>query len=199
MQPGSSNTDWLLAAGAIISALGVWGGVITAWTQLKSWRNQLLTQRKSEIAENILSAAYEIDDVMRRVRSIVEHVPIEKVGEKLFIYNEKIRRLNENSSSFDMLRKNQVRAKFVIQNPAVDRAIDQLFDARAEFRVAIEMMAMYENNPPQSEDSRKNYNESQRNIYSTGSSRDKIYVSIQDALIKLETLLGPFVKLNDNR
>lgn len=199
LQASSSSTDWLLAVGAILSALGVWGGVFVAWTQLKGWKAQSLIQRKSELAEGILSAAYEIDDVMRNVRSPVEDVPAGKRDDKYFIFNEKIRRFNELSASFQLLRKAQVKAKFIIQEAAVDRAIEQLFQARSDFRVAINMLAMYVDNPPQGEDSKKLYRESQRDMYGTYSSSDRIHTSIQDALLKLETLLGPFVRLNGGR
>ncbi len=198
MESGPSITDWMQALSGIVSAAGVVGGILVAWCQLNSWRNQSLVQRRSELAENILSAAKEIDDVMRNVRSLFgSGVPEDKRADKYFILNEKLRRLNDNSAAFQFLRKSQVKAKFIIQDTAVDAAIEQLFQARVDFLEAIDSVATYRDNPPQSDESKKLLNESERDMYGTYSDRDRINRSIQDALIKLEVRLGPTVRLND--
>ena len=191
--------DWISAIASLVSAIAVVVGAYLGLQQISVWRTQSLQQKRASLAEDILSLAHEIDDVMRLVRSPFESIPLEKKDDKYYILDARFSRLSERNEVFDKMRKTQVRAKFILRDTEVEKAIDKLFQARRNFNVALEMLALYARDPPQSDESKDIYLQSRRTLYGTFSDDDELHTSIQVALATLELRLGPTVRLNDGR
>jgi hypothetical protein len=188
-------TDWMSAIGNLASGLGVLAGVLLTARQFEIWRKQALVQKKAALAEDILSSAYEVNDVLECVRSSFESLPQEELSNKYYTLNAKMKRLQENRACFDNLRRHQVRAKFLIGDDAVDNSIQELFKARQSVWAALATLGAFVDDPPRDEDNRKLAVELRSQIYAKYTERDKLSKEINEALDCLKEKLGPYVRM----
>ncbi len=136
-----SITDWI---GAISSALGVIVvvvGLLVAFKQLAAWRVEKRAVRRSEIAEELLIAAYNASDLLKSVRSRFDSIPIEKDKDKIFPLQRRYDRFSTNAEIFKSLRQAQFRSIAIIGNEEVDSAVNTLFKIRGEIMSTIEIYA----------------------------------------------------------
>lgn len=189
-------TDWMSGIGNLASGVGVLIGVVLTARQFSIWREQALTHKKSTLAEDVLSAAYDVSDVLEYVRSAFESVPREEISNKMYTLQAKMKRLHEHHTAFDALRRHQIRAKFVIGDESVDQAIQELFKARQSVWAALSTLAEYVDDPPQDNEGREFVVKLRSEIYAKYSANDEISKNVENAIRALRERLGPLVQLS---
>ena len=72
--------DWLGVGANLITTFAVAAGVLIAWRQLEAWKGEHVSKRRAEIAEQLLSAAYEVRSGLHATRSPMEFVSQDEGG-----------------------------------------------------------------------------------------------------------------------
>ena len=197
-QTFSSITDWMSAVGSDLSAIGVVVGVFLAWKQLGTWRAHAKALRKAEIAEGLLASASSVVDLMKAVRTPLASVPIDQSKNKNYVVEQKIKRLSEGGTIFQTMRQFQVKAKIVIQDTKVDGAVEKLFQTRLDFWNAVEILIDYDNvaSKELKPEEKELLVEARRSVFATYGTKDALNQTMSDALLELETYLGPTIRMN---
>ena len=98
-----SGVDWSLTKD-IVSMIGTIGVLTIGVVGLSTWRKQLLGTSKYQVAKDILTATYRLQDAMQAVRSPMVYLKREEVEagnqlkEEQRVYSERLRYLDEQKS-----------------------------------------------------------------------------------------------------
>jgi hypothetical protein len=190
-------TDWISSIANALSAAGVLFGIAIAWKQLHNWKNQSKIQRKVETAEQILSSAYSVVDLIKAVRSPLESVPKDQINNKTYVLDQKLRRLGEGSSVFESLRLAQIKARTLLQDQKVDAAIEKLFQSRLDFWNGVDVLADYVDARTLTQEEKNLVKEARQRVFATYGPHDTLHQQMMNALTELDRYLGPIVRLND--
>lgn len=93
----------------VVAIIGTVGALTIGVLGLSTWRRQLHGTSKFQVAKNILTTTYRIQDAMQAVRSPVLHLRKEEVEagrrleEEQRIYSERLQNLNEQRSELRTL------------------------------------------------------------------------------------------------
>ena len=190
-------TDWISAISAGISAVAVLVGLIYAYRQLSTWKSEAIHRRRAEVAEDVLAAAHSAVDILNSLRSPMSMVPAEEVDNKTFVIEQKGKRLAEANSVFETLRHSQIRAKAVINNDDVDSAVDDLFSARRDFSLGLQILAEYAHDGRRElpDDEKAIFVGARRNVFGLTNDEDLLNVSMETALGTLNDHLQPIVQM----
>ncbi|MBL1436766.1 MAG: hypothetical protein COB08_011295 [Rhodobacteraceae bacterium] len=114
-----------------------------AFKQLEAWRVEKRAIRRSEIAEELIIAAYNASDFLKSVRSPFDSIPKDKASDKLFPLQRRYEQFSKHSDLFERLRQAQFRSIAIIGNEDVDSAVNILFSIRGEIISTIEIYTDY--------------------------------------------------------
>ncbi|MBQ4826207.1 hypothetical protein J4729_16850 [Leisingera sp. HS039] len=114
-------------------ASGVW----VAYRQLGAWRSEAQAKRKSDVAEEVISAANEADSALRFIRSPWSSIPPSGLDGKGWQWRERLERIDQRKPDFARLRKAQVRFRAFVGDREVDEAVEKLFSIRQEVWAAV--------------------------------------------------------------
>ncbi|PWW34556.1 hypothetical protein DFO83_11183 [Idiomarina loihiensis] len=93
----------------LVAIIGTFGALAIGILGLNTWRRQLHGTSKFEVAKNILTTTYKIEDAIQAVRSPMLHLRKEEVEagraleEEQRIYSERLQRLNEKRAELRTL------------------------------------------------------------------------------------------------
>ncbi len=198
LQAPTALTDWVSAIANSISSLGILVGLCVGWRQLNIWKRQIRQQRKAEVADKVFSSAHSAVDVMNSVRSPFERIPKAKLGNKTHVFEQRALRLIEASSIFQDLRYAQVRASVLLQDPKVDKVVEQIFQTRIDFWNALDILIDYSNVAGELHDNEKSLvKDARRTVYASYGNSDTLHQQLSQALKELEVYLGPTMRLNE--
>jgi hypothetical protein len=193
-----SIADWLAAISSAVSTIAVVGGLFYAHNQIGVWRTEARSRRRAEIAEDVLAASQGATDILNGLRSPLSSIPKEELSNKAYTYEERGRRLAERASEFEALRGAQVRAKAILQDSAVDAAITEIFSCRAEFWIALDLLAEYagQDFKDLTPEEKEMVKEARANAFGRGRKEDPLGTRLDSAIAVLESHLGPIVRLD---
>jgi hypothetical protein len=138
-----SIAEVVAAVAQLGSALAIGAGVWVAHSQLNAWRQERLGIRRSEVAEELLLASMRAEDALRDIRHQLDSIPMDKLGDKVFPYQQRYDRLVSYNQTFRSLRDAQIKARAVFNDEEVDQAVETLLLARSKVAIAIEILADY--------------------------------------------------------
>ena len=187
--------DWLSAGGNLITAVAVATGVFIAWKQLSIWKNEAVTRRRAEVAEGLLSAAYNVDDILRSLRSPFDSIPIEEKDNPRYIYEQRYKRFVERSEDFAELRRAEVRAFPFFQHTTLKDVIAVFYKVRADAMIAIDMLSSRTDLAGEDQDTREMYAQMRHDMYGSYSARDVLGQKQIAAMKALEEMLLPAIRL----
>ncbi|CAO1665086.1 Putative uncharacterized protein [Halomonas sp. R57-5] len=93
----------------LVAIIGTFGALAIGILGLNTWRRQLHGTSKFEVAKNILTTTYKIEDAIQAVRSPMLHLRKEEVEagraleQEQRIYSERLQRLNEKRAELRTL------------------------------------------------------------------------------------------------
>ena len=190
-------TEWITAISGAISALAVIVGLIAAFRQLNSWKNQEKSKARSENAKKVMVAALSIGDVLESVRHPFSSIPKAELKNKYYDFERRLKLLQDNYATFNELRLAQFEARLLAFDSKIDLAIVEFFKIRNEFHNAVWLMSDYLEIKPSSPEELQMLKESREILYATGGDKDSIKKRIDTSTSVLESLLGPIIRLND--
>ena len=186
------SADAISAAGDLLSGLGVCVGLFFAWQQLSSWKLQTISNKRAEVAEEALLAAYQFDDALRILRSRFKRYYLEEgetsdVAARRYLA-ERLKLLGERQAD---LRRAQIRARAVLDSDDLDKEIDILTDIAVETRLAHESL-IEPVNRPMSIDERELV-DIRRIAYGSYDEKDALGVRQIEALGRIKKILRPLI------
>lgn len=189
-------TDWITAVASFLSAIGLIVGIVVAFKQLNIWKSEAKTNRKREVAEELLLSANKAMDVLRQARHLMDRVPPEKADDRKFTYERRMKILAEANPIFESLRYAQIRAASVLQDTELENAAKSIVQSRVELFVELELIVENLDNPaPDDEEFRKMLTEARRTVFGTWSERDTFGSKLLADLKLIELRTGPFVRM----
>ncbi|MCY4065218.1 MAG: hypothetical protein OXF57_02490, partial [Rhodospirillaceae bacterium] len=171
---------------------------------LRSWKQELLGKRQSEIAEQAIVAAASVRDAFAYVRSPAsfkgegqtrnrESDEKEKISEVLDQDFVPIERLNKFTDEFAQLRSTMLLCKAHFEE-GVTEPFDELFRIRSEIiRAARFRMMISRNNRLYNEKREEQYFQREEIIWDHGD-EDKLNPRIEKAVSNIETYFGELLK-----
>ncbi len=182
----------------LITTIAVVVGVCITLIQLKQWRNEARTTKRSEVAEELISSAYNVSDALKHIRNPFSSIPKDKANDKRYSYEVRYKRITDTGDLFKELRQRQIRALAVIGDKDVDRSVNDLFNIRSEVATAIEMLAdRAEESDYSSEDDETKalYKKLRRKMFGRYSEADEIWVIQERAIKTIDDKLRPIARL----
>ncbi len=186
-------TDWIGSLSNLVSAVFVGFGLAVAWYQLGSWREQARTQKRVDLAANILSTSFEILDVLSSARNPLSSVPREKASDPRYIYQRRMQFIQDHAELFITLRKAQIQTRIFVFDKKIDTAIQTMFDVRNDLWNAADMLVEYADEKPNTNGERCMLMEA-RSVLFGQPSGDKTRKKLDDSMKILEVLLGEIVR-----
>ncbi|WP_157935983.1 hypothetical protein [Paracoccus zhejiangensis] len=186
-----SNTSQLISSFAVIA------GVVIAYQQLTSWRDQRQATRRSEVAEEAILFANRVSDELKRIRNPLDSIPIEEKDNKLFGVERRYRWLVEANELFAEARVVQIKLKAVLGDDQLDRDYDELLKIRNSVAASIQVYADLVREPPDQHDPalRQLQLESRRVIWGHYGDNDELGSKQLAALKNIEDALLGYVRM----
>ncbi len=189
-----SIPDWINAGAAAIGALAIVVGLFGANAKINESSRAARQIRRSEVAEELISLAFNVDDAFRDMRNPFDTVPKEKMNDRKYSFQRRYERLVKYNDLFKSLRDAQIRVRAIIGNSRVDDAVEMLFRARGEVAIAIEELAEMadEELNPEDRESRIGY---RKTLFGSFSKRDTLGQMIIEAVEAIERELAPIARI----
>jgi hypothetical protein len=193
----ASVPDWINAIAAAVGALAVVAGLFGANRKINEGRELARQQRRASVAEELISVAYNVGDAFKTIRSPLSTIPKDKIDDKLYGLERRYEGVMRYNTLFEELRQANIRARTVIGDEniikAVDGAVDDLFRARNEVLIALEEMACYARGD---EDPDRERGRELRSIMFSHSRDDLIGERISSAVTIINERLGPIARMD---
>ncbi|MCK0171338.1 hypothetical protein MWU53_09745 [Aliiroseovarius sp. S1123] len=195
-----SIPDWINAIAAAVGAVAVVVGLFGANSKLNEARRTARQLRRSEVAEELVALAHNVDDALRDIRNPMDSIPKDKAGDKLYAYQRRYERIVKYNDLFKSLRDAQIRVRAVIGDKEVDGAVELLFKARQRVAIAIELLADYirDDVGARTLEERDHKIKLRHDMYGSFSDRDELGQSVADAVQLIERHLNPIARLEKN-
>lgn len=78
-------TDWINSIAAAVGALAVVVGLFGAKSSIEASRKSARAIRRSQVAEELVAAALNIEDAFRSIRTQIDSIPKDKIGDASFV------------------------------------------------------------------------------------------------------------------
>jgi len=197
----ASIPDWISSIAAAIGALAVVIGLFRADKKVSEVLRNARLLKRSEIAEELIAIALNVEDAMKDIRNPFDSIPKEKAQDRLYGYQRRYERLAKYNELFQRLREAQIRERALIGDSEVSRSVDVLFDARSEVAVAIEMLAdlSQEIDSRPSQEERDQRVRMRRTLYGSFSDADELGSKVSGAVNEIEERLRPYARLEDTK
>ena len=191
----TSIADWIASGSALVSALAVVCALIYAHRQISVWRVEAKSRRRAEIAEDVLTNAYEISDLFRAIRWPVSNIPEQEIKNKAYQYERRLRQIDDGKEIFQSLRYAQTRAKFVLQNDRVDEAISGIFKLRVELVYALDNMIDSITSWSELDiEEKEKIREYKKTIFGRTDKTDQFESQLNKQISALDKILGPMIR-----
>lgn len=198
--PEPSITDWISAVSSIGSTAAVIVGLIFAYRQIGIWKTEARNRRCAEVAEDLIAAARNAEDVIRSLRSPMSSIPMSEIKNKAYIYEERLKRISERNSVFENLRHAQIRAKAVLSDSETDDAIEEIYRVRMDLISALDINAEYFRDPGTIEDDDQEIIKTNRKmVFGRFNESDLLHVNLTSCMDRLDRTLGPVIRLESAR
>jgi hypothetical protein len=194
----STFFDRLSEAGQFISALAISIGVFIAWRQLSTWRDQSLSERRAEIAIEIVGLAHEIKNSFDEVRTPSELISVDADDPegKLKRVQARLDRLFATNAEFDRLAKLRIRQRLIIGSQEVDELVKEFHEIRTMVLVLLSRLIRHHKSARYnlSERELERIYEAEDAMYGAGNSEDSIEKRLIRCIEGLEKALGQYAK-----
>ncbi|MCB2144357.1 MAG: hypothetical protein KDE02_16810 [Rhodobacteraceae bacterium] len=189
--------DWINAIAAAVGAIAVIVGLFGAKSTLDANRRSARELRRSQVAEELLALAHNVDDALRDIRNPFDSIPKDKAGDRFYGYQKRYERVANYNDLFKALRDAQIRVRAVIGDQEIDHAVETLFKARHRVAAAIEGLAEYARDDVDQSDPeiRTLLKEWRTELYGSYSARDEFGKEILAAVKTIENGLNPVARL----
>ncbi|MDD9718972.1 hypothetical protein PVW48_19610 [Dinoroseobacter sp. PD6] len=183
-----------------VVAFGAW----IAWRQLHSWRDERLSLRLQELAEEIVALTSELADRISEIRSVMGYGP--PAGEEddgTYDYRRRLKELAELDSDFLELRRLRSRTKVLVHSEPLLDAIDAFFEVRSKVALGLRsrIRTVLRENGGQSmtEAEQKRIHRDDGVIWEGDFEDDEIVRTLSTSLKTIETELSPIVRFEIRR
>lgn len=185
----TSLTEWL-------RNLAIVAGVVFAGLQLNSWKREAKATRRAQAAEDLITAAAEVDIALRYIRSPWgQSPPADDDHPQSFEWRERLQRVESRKEDFEKLRHAQVRVEAFVGNPDADAAVSELMDVRQEVWASLGSLVARQEYAERTDPSLREFYESLRwKVWGTYSERDQLGERQNSAIRTLERELYPIVR-----
>jgi len=191
----SANFEAIAAIAQMFLGLAAAAGVWVAYSQLIATRRARLVQRRSQVAEDLISLAFNAEDALKEIRNPFDSIPKDKASDKVYPYQRRFDRIVKHNDLFRELRDAQIRVRAVIGDNEVDSAVESLFSARSIVAAAIKTLAEMANEDAMGEHDR-DFKRRLRSEMSGGfSGHDKVGETIANAVKTIESRLSPVARI----
>jgi hypothetical protein len=191
----SANFEAIAAIAQMFLGLAAAAGVWVAYSQLIATRRARLVQRRSQVAEDLISLAFNAEDALKEIRNPMTTIPKDKVADKTFSYQLRYDRIVKHNDLFQDLRDAQIRVRAVIGDEQVDSAVEALFSARLKVGIAIQILAEMANDGSIDVDNREHVSRLRSEMSGGFSGSDEVGISIDDAVKTIESRLSPVARI----
>lgn len=175
----------------VVVGLGVW----IAYRQLGSWRPEAQAMRRAQVAEEMISAANDVDAALRYIRSPWSNLPPDDDQDpKSYQWRERLERMDQRRSDFDRLRHAQIRCRAFLADQVLSQAVEQMFQVRQEVWAALGTLA----SGTETDGDRQLidfYTDLRWKAWGSYSERDPLGTQQMQALKVIEAQLYPVVRL----
>jgi hypothetical protein len=186
----------LLTAAAVV--VGVW----VAHRQLNSWQHEREAVQLSELAIDLISTAYEVNDHFNAVRSPVGYGPPEGEPEdSAYDFRRRVKELANMDGKFAALRNLKIKQRAIFGSDEVDEAIEVFFQNRGKLFVALQGL-IREHSRPNHSKTKQTWDRIHKyeDIVWDGSSEDDTIAKKQkNALSAIETVLRPLARMQGTK
>ncbi|MCI5086360.1 MAG: hypothetical protein MRY67_10600 [Rhodovulum sp.] len=182
--------ETLVAVSQIVMAGAVAFGVWVAYKQLGVWRSEHISKRRAEIAEQLLTAALDVQRVISNVRSPLEFIPQDTKNSRVSIINMKAERLQSYAGDFERLSSAKVLYEAYSGDVDVDEAVNEIFRVRAEVAAALQTLIQLPEGTPS--DHVLNLD---RKIYEMGGEYDELKPRVVSSIQVLREKLLPDIRM----
>ena len=191
--------DGLAAAGQVLSAVAISVGVAVAWRQLHVWRDQSLSQRRAELAGEVVALAHQIKGSFDQIRTPSELVSVsadDPEGNRKRV-QARLDRLLLTNEEFDKLAKLRIRQRLLLGSQEVDDLIKEFFEVRTTVLVLLSRLMRHHMRAQYhlSERELERIYEAEDAMYGAGNTEDSIEKRLVLSVEGLEKALGRYAKL----
>ena len=125
-------------------------------------------------------------------------IPKDKVRDNTYTYQRRYERIVKHNDLFKRLRDAQIRVRAVIGDNKVDAAVEDLFKARNNIAISIEILADYADEDNVSSEDKKRRIKLMRDISGSYFEGDEVGQKIVSAVKIIEEKLSPIARLENN-
>ena len=186
--------DWINAVAASVGALAVVIGLLAANAKVNEAIRNARQLRRSQVAEELIALAFNVEDALRDIRNQYDQIPSEKAADKVYLYQRRYERIAHYYQLFQRLRDAHIRVRAVLGNE-VDSPVDELFRARNHVDIAIGQLADYARENSESSADAGHIKELRATLYGSFGDRDELGKKIVAAVKEIEAKLGPVARL----
>ncbi|QNR62900.1 hypothetical protein H9N28_15340 [Rhodobacter capsulatus] len=170
--------------------------VIAANRQVEAWRAEARAKRRAEIAEELVSLAFEVEDAFRAIR----HPSMSLVGvnkeNSLVYFERKLSRMGTYDELFLRFRRAQIRVKAIIGNAVVDEAVNTIHASRN--RLVIALSALLAESKMSSPNNDSKFSDEWRSMASSNQNNDdETSVELSSCVKTIYAELNSIVQLKD--
>jgi hypothetical protein len=187
--------DWISSIATAAGALAVIWGLLRANEKIDEFQTNTRIAKRAEAAEDLIALALNAEDAFRDMRNPFDSVPVDKVGDAKYAYQRRYDRVTKYSDLFQRLREAQIRQRTLIGDDEVNRAVIELFNARADVVFAIQDLARSVDEETEGNVDRDSRKQSLSDLYGSFSERDELGKKIIGSVQKIEEKLKPFARL----
>lgn len=194
---GATIPDWIAAISTAVGSLAVVVGLFKANSKISEAQNTAKQLRRSQVAEELISLALSVEDALRDVRHPLTSIPLDRVKDPVFSYQQRLSRLASYDELFRKLRDAQIRVKALVGNAKVDQAVDSLFRARNQVVVSLQALAEYASlgSDEINAQDREFKVTLRKTISGAGSADDELGVEVAASVKTIEIELNPIARL----
>lgn len=193
-----SIPDWISSIAAAVGAFAVLFGLLRADKKVDEVLTNARLLKRSEVAENLIALALNVEDAMRDIRNPFDRISADKAGDAKYSYQRRYDRIAKYNEVFENLRSAKIRARAIIGDDDVNSAVEKLFKARSDVAIALETLADYVDDKTFSQDEREHRVELRKTVYGSFSERDELGSEVSKAVDLIEKKLSPFARLETN-
>ncbi|WP_116598959.1 hypothetical protein [Primorskyibacter marinus] len=195
----SSNAifEGIASIAQLVTAFAVVAGVRVAYRQLSTWRDERHETKIFEVSLELLVSSMEVSDTLKSLRSRFDRIPIEEKDNKLYPYEQRLKRFRDAAFHFERLRKSQLLTTAIMDDETLNEAVEVLFEVRRQTIIAIEMLAeepeMYRD---EDKENKKFYQSLRRDMWGSYSEKDDpLGMKQLNAVELIRQILTPHIKL----
>lgn len=188
-----SITDWISSISTAVGTLAVVFGLFKANSKINETIQSAREARRSHVAEEMIALAHNVQDAFSDIRNPFDSIPKDKQNDKSYVYQRRYERIVKYNDLFKSLRDAQIRVRALIGDETVEKAVGQLFSARARVGAAIQILNDYATD--ETSDDRAHKKKLRRDMYGASDEDDEVGTMVSVAVADIERCLSNIARM----